>query len=441
MSLPSQPCSLSPSPKLLINSSQVTSNQPLAIRDSAMVQTQTKPARVTRQRLRSGMTLIELLVAVAILVIIAAILVPQLRFASADRNIREASRVVASLFASASQRAINDGEAGVVIERNPNIVDEATGHVYAGTSMFMLRQVPRYIGEDTTDQAELVRTSSANFSDPAPGNRPDVFQINRNSVDIFITMPLEQEELGIIRVGDQISFNDQGSVRYFITKTDFTVDEQTDIVDGIRKLRLRIVAASDFLSDSFPPNAAITEDPNVPDSSRLVIGAAGAAGSFTVYRQPRKLVSSRLDMPKGYLVDLRLSGEVDANSGSGMLFDLDDRSVGTPAVPNSITYLFNSRGSIDRFFYSALDRDGNYQRLFKIPAHPAYLMVREYSTDDGGETTNSVMGSDRTMWVTVDHVTGAANVVSGVAVDMAGDFQENINEARILSSRGQQAAQ
>ena len=113
-----------------------------------MIQPKIRFASDSRNRRRSGMTLIELLVAISILVIIAAILVPQLRFASADRNIREASRIVASLFASASQRAINDGEAGVVIERNPNIVEG--GVAYAGTSLFMLRSVPRYIGEDDT---------------------------------------------------------------------------------------------------------------------------------------------------------------------------------------------------------------------------------------------------------------------------------------------------
>ena len=86
-----------------------------------MTKAQFESAHRVQQRRRSGMTLIELLVAISILVIIAAILVPQLRFASADRNLREASRTMASLFAQASQRAINDGVSGVVIERNPNI--------------------------------------------------------------------------------------------------------------------------------------------------------------------------------------------------------------------------------------------------------------------------------------------------------------------------------
>lgn len=432
MSQLNQPDSLSPSLELLPKSSQVTSHLPLALRVPAMLQPQIKFARVSRQRRRSGMTLIELLVAVSILVIIAAILVPQLRFASADRNIREASRVVASLFASASQRGINDGEAGVVIERNPNIVDEVTGHAYAGTSMFMLRQVPRYIGEDATDVAELVRLNSVDVpAEPMISSGRDI--LRRNWVDIFITLPLEQQDLRIIRVGDQISFNDQASVRFVITETAF----QTDIVDNQPKLRLRLAAASDFLNDSFP-NPDVTPDPIATDKSRKVIG------SFIVYRQPRKLLSSRLDMPKGYLVDLRLSGDVNPDEATEMLFDLDNRSVVTDptAPPNSITYLFNSRGSIDRFFYTALV-NGNHERLFRIPTGPAFLMVREYSTDDGGESIGNVLSNDRSMWVTVDPTNGTANVVSGVAVDRSAhpNLEAALNNARTLSSQGQQAAQ
>ena len=147
MSQPRKP-SLSQALEPLTTSSQVAPHLAPTLRDPAMIQPQFTFADDSRKRRRSGMTLIELLIAISILVIISAILVPQLRFASADRNLREASRTVASLFAQASQRAINDGVAGVVIERNPNIVDEITGVAYAGTSAFLLRKLPRYIGED-----------------------------------------------------------------------------------------------------------------------------------------------------------------------------------------------------------------------------------------------------------------------------------------------------
>ena len=388
--------------------SQATTLLLPALRDLAMPQLQIKFAYDSRKRQRSGMTLIELLVAVSILVIIAAILVPQLRFASADRNIREASRTAASLFAQASQRAINDGEAGVVIERNPNIIDADTGIAYAGTSMFLLRKVPRFTGEDDMDVARAAAdTAEADgFSD----------------TEVLISLPLEQNALGIIRVGDQISFGDQRNKRFVITAL-----SQPDT----STLQLTTQAASDFLENDFP-NPPVTQDSSGNDEQIL--------GSYTVYRQPRKLISSRVDMPTGYLVDLRLSGEM--ATATQTYFDQDDRSAGTAEIPNSIAYIFNGRGSIDRFFYTALV-SGSYQRLFNIPNQPAYLMVREYSTDDGGERIANVLNSERNMWVTVEPVTGASNVVSGVPVDLGGGNLSvaALRAARTLSSQGQQAAQ
>ena len=327
-----------------------------------------------QQRQRSGMTLIELLVAVSILVIIAAILVPQLRFASADRNIREASRMVASLFAEASQRAINDGVAGVVIDRNPNI--EEDGVAYAGTSMFILREIPRYTGDDETAMtAGLVDTGTPLLA-------------------VLIPLPREQEDLDIIRIGDQISFGDQTQVRFLIRGLN---DNQPG--------QLRILFE----------RSAFGEPPINPSK-------------FIIHRQPRRLVSSRIDLPTGYLVDLRCSGEV---GPAGAFF------AQAPDATGSVSYIFNGRGSIDRFFFT--NSAGGLAT--GIPTQPAYLMVREYNPDEGGELVENVLSSERQMWVTVEPTTGAANVISGVGVDTSvfTTLSERLAAARQLGSQGQAA--
>ena len=328
-----------------------------------------------QQRQRSGMTLIELLVAVSILVIIAAILVPQLRFASADRNIREASRMVASLFAEASQRAINDGVAGVVIDRNPNIMED-DGIAYAGTSMFILREIPRYTGDDETAMtAGLVDTGTPLLA-------------------VLIPLPREQEDLDIIRIGDQISFGDQTQVRFLIRGLN---DNQPG--------QLRILFE----------RSAFGEPPINPSK-------------FIIHRQPRRLVSSRIDLPTGYLVDLRCSGEV---GPTGAFF------AQAPDATGSVSYIFNGRGSIDRFFFT--NSAGGLAT--GIPTQPAYLMVREYNPDEGGELVENVLSSERQMWVTVEPTTGAANVISGVGVDTSvfTTLPEALAAARQLGSQGQAA--
>ena len=332
-----------------------------------MTKPKTKITHGIHSQQRSGMTLIELLVAIAILVIIAAILVPQLRFASADRNIREASRVVASMFAQASQRAINDGEAGVLIERNPNITEN--GVAYAATSMFLMRRIPRYIGENIGDEAMISSPTS-----------------------VSIPLPSEQTALGTIRVGDQISFGNQSQLRFTIT----------DLNEAGSNLELTL-APSPFGN---PPN-----NPS----------------EFVIYRQPRRLASSRIDLPTGYLVDLRLSGELATPNTS--FFALDTSA-------EAVTYLFNGRGNIDRFFYT----DGG-ARLNRFPTQPAYLMVREFNPEENGETIRSVLNSDLSMWVTVELTTGAANVIPGVAVDLNNtpSLPEALSNARTIGRTGQAA--
>ena len=395
-----------------------------SIKGFVMTKTQFESAHRAQQRGRSGMTLVELLVAISILVIIAAILVPQLRFASADRNLREASRTMASLFAQASQRAVNDGVSGVVIERNPNIIDEITGVAYAGTSMFILREIPPYIGEEATDVAEYAQFSTADF----PGTPPHhLFDPSNPFIpfDIWIPAPFEED---IVQAGDQISFNGQ-PLRFNID----SVLAETHLADStIDVLRLRLSSPFDFVAGNIPEPRITRVNPSDQNSqSRAEIG------SFVVHRQPRKLVSSRVDMPTGYLVDLRLSGEL---SNGNTIFSLDARSTVDPLVnptPNSVAYLFNGRGAIDRFVYT----DATGIRRVGLPKEPAYLMVREYSPDEGGESVESVLRSERQMWVTVDPTTGAANVISGLGVDtnVFTTLPEALEEARKLGSQGQAA--
>ena len=389
-----------------------------------MTKRQFKSVSRVQQQPRSGMTLIELLVAVSILVIISAILVPQLRFASADRNIREASRTLASLFADASQRAINSGTAGVVIERNPNIVDEATGIAYAGTSMFILRGVPPYVGNLATDVAEYVPTNTADV--------PEVPRHKRFNPDIpadpfFIWIPAPFEE-GVVQPGDQISFNNQ-PLRFNID----SVELETHSADSsLEVLQLQLSSPFNFVAGNIPPARATLVNPDTGSTA-----SRAEIGTFIVHRQPRKLVSSRVDMPTGYLVDLRLSGELDDDSGENFFtFDTRVTAEGDP-TPNSVAYLFNGRGAIDRFVFS--DDSGN--RRSGLPKEPVYLLVREYSTEENGERRDIVLSSEQQMWVTVEPTTGAANVVSGVGIDTSQftTLPAALREARKLASQGQAA--
>lgn len=86
---------------------------------------------------RGGFTIVELLVVISILVIMAAILIPQVRMFNKERGIREAARVVGSALQEASLRARAKGFGGVAFVRNTNYLKgDAANPVYYSCNVF-----------------------------------------------------------------------------------------------------------------------------------------------------------------------------------------------------------------------------------------------------------------------------------------------------------------
>jgi prepilin-type N-terminal cleavage/methylation domain-containing protein len=127
----------------------------------------------------SGFTLIELLVAISILSAIAVLAIPRVRSLNRERGIREAARVVGSIFAEAGIRARTDGFCAVGIRRNTRYVRLvlAPGYekeiYYAATSLFLLKKVPPYTGngpaeEDRTAIINSITADLLTVSIPEP---------------------------------------------------------------------------------------------------------------------------------------------------------------------------------------------------------------------------------------------------------------------------------
>ena len=211
---------------------------------------------------RQGFTLIEILVVITILAVLTAILIPNLRTITKDRNARETARKVASLMATASQRAETDGVAGVVLFRNPSyLIDSdgdgtlnaATDFQYGVTSLALLRKVPNYTGDFTGAAANVTAS----------------FQIQ-------IPLPVEQAALSLVSAGDRIAINNNSF--------DYLID--------------RVTAQATTLTLNLNPSEH--QDP------ALLPVLTGLP--FSVRRSPRILKSSRLDLPGDFIIDLRFSG-------------------------------------------------------------------------------------------------------------------------------------
>lgn len=345
---------------------------------------------------RHGLTLIELLVVIGILTVLIALLVPRLRLVNKDRNIRESARVVASKIASASQRAINEGSGGIEIQRNANIFDNE-GVNYAGTIVYVLRKVPAYTGDDTTAVATI----------PAGGG-----------AIVTIDTPWEQAELNVIQANDFISFN-YSSVRYRIL--------DVPLVPG---------TTMDLTLDVDAPM------PPLPQAS-----AGTLTVPFVIHRKPRRLESSRLELPEGYIVDLRASGSLYTPALPTPPLPATrpywyTEPVLPPAVAQSVGYIFDRQGGIDLIY-----QDGF---TFVPASQNQYLLIREYDPDGPdaiGKATdvalNEALTNPANLWVTVGRQTGATNVANIRPIDNnpAFTFADNILQAREIANLQQSATQ
>jgi prepilin-type N-terminal cleavage/methylation domain-containing protein len=331
---------------------------------------------------RFGVTLVELLVVVSILSVLTAIMIPRLRVINKDRNIREAARVVGSALAKVNARAVNDGMAGLMIECNNNFLD-AGGASFAGTRMYTLRSVPPFIGDDANAFATIGAVGVNGLGEPVMG--------------ISIPLPLEHTATNpLIQAGDQVRLN-HSSVLYSV--------------------------------DAIPPGAA----PGTLGIS-LSLGLSGfgqvrpalTVGSmvpFVVYRQPRKLESSRVDLPDGYMIDFRYSGPTGAMN----------QAVAASSPDADVRIFFNSDGSIDRYTY--IDATGTLVPVTMQDSMYLYVAAME---DD--PLTQTIFDNSN-MWVTADRATGVANVGYNVAPDPSLPLLGQLFYARGLSKSRQSANQ
>jgi prepilin-type N-terminal cleavage/methylation domain-containing protein len=348
-----------------------------------------------------GLTLIELLVVIMILGLIMILAIPRLRMINEDRSVREAARTVGSVFAKASQRAYSDGVAGVCIELNPNISD-VDGVQYAGTALFMLRKLPPYVGDDGGMSSLATKTGP-------------------NSVVIALPYLYKNK---VVQVNDYISFNNSPLNYQIQSTTPDTVNNQ--------------LAINLYPSNILPP----------------LPGNNGDRYPFVVHRQPKLQESSRVQLPEGYIIDMRFSGEM--RSGAAPLpvslnhFPMRSyfhEQVPPASLPLKRNYdtriLFGEDGSIDRYQVPITN-------LTLAPKGDLYFFITRYESKLEREQINSPakassepdsLDSPTNMWLIVDSQTGTStlsyNVPPGTAVT---DLPSRIAAARSIASTGQMAA-
>ena len=385
---------------------------------------------------RTALTLVELLVALAILTLVSALLVPRLRIINKERNIREAARVAGSVFSSARDRAILDGAAGVVIERNLNFVS-TTGSgrrvYYAGSRLYEMRALPPYAGDSDNDFAFVIWTFDAS------GNEV---------LRCYIPQPLEHEPATgqfLVNLGDEISLR---GTRFRIrnvlpvvevTFTNSTMINGQDVSSPYFMLPLEL----DFDDDQNPGNIMNLSGTDLATNRQLnrihtdVDGSGNASPfpnsvssfdaavieanflypTFTIHRM-RKRESSVVNLPQGYLIDLRYSGPtdnspcpMDPTQASGLDCDFDTGAVfglglnpfvqsdptthETAPFNRDIQILFDSKGAIDKILFNG----NNF-----LAGQSMYFFINEFDPSIGGNArvvAQTLLSQPDSLWLTV----------------------------------------
>ena len=353
-----------------------------------------------------GVTLVELLVVLAIMTFLTAMLIPRIRVINKDRGIRESARVVASAFAKVSSRAADEDVAGIVIERNPNFVDGANV-TFGATTMYVLRALPPYGGDDQFDPT-LTSTTM-------PRRNGAVIEANSGSMRVTIPVPLEHNPLTnpLVQADDYIRLN-YSSIRYRIT--------DVQIVSGRMQLILSLGPFN--VLPAFGITAA--DDPGLP---------------YLIYRKPKKLESSRVDLPNGYVIDLRYSGPIDRRppaTNTGTVFNQvspsPDPTIPIPD-PDSIELMFDDHGAVERIYYSF--PTPMPERVSWIPTDTLYFFIADVESD----TSVFPIYNPGNMWVTLERATGSANVAYNAPPPSGLPLNEQVEYARTLAKERLSASQ
>ncbi len=387
---------------------------------------------------RTGLTLVELLVVIAIMGLLTALIVPQVRLVNKDRNIREAARVVGTALTQARDRAISSGAGGLLIERNANLGFPAANPsvFYGGTRLYQLRGVPNLMD----DFGRGVRVS-----DP-----PVSLQSTEFKMVTFHNRLVPNQ----FRLGDYVSFSSNSGVYNSNSSRDYLITHigqphasewnnwgtEIDVI-----VKLDGLALTNTVPGQLPDPTANPPKPEVAPEER----------SYEIKRQPRKLKNSKIDLPDGYIIDLRYSGPLDEDIPFTGGQDSEPSSTTKFSMTQDlgdIAITFTESGSLDRIGYltdydDEWDGPQDAQKLpkkFPVPQYPMCLeainlFVTEYGPQytqagDYNETANKILANPASLWVTLNARTGGVNVGYN-APNITGTAYQDIRNSQLIARK------
>lgn len=303
---------------------------------------------------KAGFTLVELLVAIAVISLLAGISLPAVRMTIREQKVKRGASLVQSIIEEARSRAIVSGGAGVIIDRlgSKNLVERSQSiHIRIADVP------PPYTGDAGGTLAVFGYNSTVS---PVPPTRyalwfhPNATQVQRSRDDILAS-PSRQPTL--INPGDIVML---GSAGLRLRILDFYV--------GTVALRSTYGIDASVIPDAGIGDWTMVRVVNLEvnnDLSRL----QQQPFSFTINRQPRPAIAAPVALPEGISIDLTASGlgrrgnqfspmEITGNyiveTAAPFINEPDTPPLPNPSDYQSVWIMFNRRGEVSTIYNASL---------------------------------------------------------------------------------------
>lgn len=359
-----------------------------------------------------GITLLELLIVMVIMLMVTAAAIPMIAPAMRNRQMRESTRLVSAYFGAARARAVQTGRpVGVIIERE-------RGNAFA-LQMSQVEIPPPYSGDvvgaklQMANQAAMA-TLGLSTSTSAQGAFSNGYGSQGNeqmSCKWYggIVPPSYNGMLNtrLLRVGDRIQFNNQGPM-LTIFGPDANSDGVVDELTATTPLDIGFVY-SGTLKQALPwENAAPLPAPQ--------------DATYRIFRQPVRSSAQPLILPEGIVVDLSVSGvgserfNITNYAGTNIggtvpapLVTADPIIIFSPS--GRLDYVTNRFGQLTRPLASVNLLLGRRELMFDVttkgdPKDIVFQNLSAIATPTGG----TLMPPAENFWMTIGYQTGQVSV-------------------------------